>query len=273
MATPLEVLREVVERNRRRLAAVRPGQEERLLALAREARREVRDRLEAIDPARFSAQEARFVSAQIEDVIDDVGRRVGVETGDVVEDLGREAAGISRDDIIGQLEAWAPEHPGAERMRVRASEAASSLDEGLLEHFTSSRERYGLQRISAMRDALAVGLLQNETTIQVADRLAAAVDLEPWQAERIVRTEQSYAFHKQWDGDTVDFLGDEVDEWRKELVATFDRRTGDDSRFVHGQRRRFGERFRDDEGRAYLYPPNRPNDRETVIMVPVDEET
>jgi hypothetical protein len=270
VGTPLEALREVVERNRRRLAAVRPGQEERLLALARQARREIRDRLEAIDPARFSVQEARFVAAQIEDVIDDVGRRVGVETGDVVEDLGREAAGISRDDVVEQLGAWGQEHPGAQRMRARAEEAALSLDAGLLQRFESSRERYGLQRISAMRDALAVGLLQNETAIQVSDRLAAAVDLEPWQAERIVRTEQSFAFHRQWDADTVEFLDDEADEWRKELVATFDSRTGEDSKFVNGQRRKFGERFRDNEGRVYMYPPNRPNDRETVIMVPAD---
>ena len=59
---------------------------------------------------------------------------------------------------------------------------------------------------------------------------------------------------------TQEVLGDVV----KILVATFDNRTGWDSYQVHGQIRRPEEPFEWSKG-SYMYPPNRPNDRETTI--------
>jgi len=55
----------------------------------------------------------------------------------------------------------------------------------------------------------------------------------------------------------------------KILVAGFDDRTAWDSYQVHGQIRKLSEPFewitRDGQRIAYMTPPNRPNDRETVI--------
>jgi len=48
-------------------------------------------------------------------------------------------------------------------------------------------------------------------------------------------------------------------------VATFDKVTGQDSVFVHGQTKRLSEMFVDDKGREYDAPPNRPHDREIVV--------
>jgi len=84
-----------------------------------------------------------------------------------------------------------------------------------------------------------------------------------------VRTEQSFASHRRQIFDLIDNFGDAAeDEFAKQLVATRDDRTGDDSLFVDGQVRRLMEEFEDNEGRRYQHPPNRPNDREVVVVVP-----
>ena len=54
-----------------------------------------------------------------------------------------------------------------------------------------------------------------------------------------------------------------------QLVAVFDDRTGEDSKFVHSKVRRLMEPFHD-RVRDYQHPPNRPNDREVVVLVPLD---
>ena len=61
----------VVQRNRERLAAVRPMYETRLERLARQAQAELREQLVDLDPTRFQAQAARTVLRQVEGVIDD----------------------------------------------------------------------------------------------------------------------------------------------------------------------------------------------------------
>lgn len=267
MVTPLERIETTVQRNRTRLRRLQPSHAERLLALSREAQRELTERLRRLAPGRFSAQLVRVVLTQVNAVIDDLGPGLGSAIGDEVEDLGTEAAGIARADLRAQLEAWAEEQPGAARAIVRFDEAGDILSPGLLEHFEVSRLRYGDQAISRMRDAMSLSLLNDETMIQAAGRISDSIGIEPWRAERIVRTEQSAAFHRQWLDEAKQDLGDEEDEWRKELVATFDPRTGQDSKFVDGQKQKLGDPFRDNEGRVYQQPPNRPNDRETVILV------
>jgi hypothetical protein len=253
--------------NRRALADLRPERVEQVLQASLEARRALTAELADLAPGQFSAQSTRVVLAQVEDVIEQIGEQYGDSVGGIVEELGIQAAPIARTDLEAQLAAWAAEHPGAARARARVPEAGAALDSGLLEYYASSRQRYGDQQIAQMRASLATGLLRGDTLVQTADRLAADLDLKPYQAERIVRTEQSLAFHRTWQVDAEQALAGEVDEWRKELVATFDSRTGQDSKFVDGQQRKLDEDFEDNEGRVYPYPPNRPNDRETVILV------
>ncbi len=270
MAPPLDILRDTVARNRERLRAVQPAHVAKLLALSLKAQAEVTERIRSLDPTRFSSQRARVVLTEINEGIDELGRQLGGDIGDAVEALGTEAAGIAREDLRAQLEAWTEEHPGAARAIVRFDEAAETLSEGLLEHFEVSRLRYGDQAILRMRDAMSLSLLNDETMIQAAARIADSVGIEEWRAERIVRTEQSTSFHRQWIDEAREDLDDDVDDFRKELVATFDPRTGDDSKFVHGQRQKLEDPFTDNAGRVYQHPPNRPNDRETVILVLAD---
>jgi hypothetical protein len=83
-------------------------------------------------------------------------------------------------------------------------------------------------------------------------------------AERIVRTEVMNAHgFAQFEG--IRAVNKAVGGGMlKILVATFDDRTGADSYAVHGQIRRPEEAF-EDWYSSYQHPPNRPNDRETVV--------
>lgn len=251
-----------------RLRDLQPVHVERVLRISRQAQAELTARLRDLAPGRFTTQRVRAVLAQVNTVVDELGRELGEDLGAVVEGIGRQAAPIATDELLSQFQTWAEEHPTAARAAVRLEEAGGALRPGLLEHFEQSRLRYGDRAISDMRDSLSLSYLSDETTIQASNRLADAIGIEDWRAERIVRTEQSNAYHVQWLEEAQADLGPAADEWRKQLVATFDPRTGEDSKFVDGQERPLDGEFEDNEGRKYRQPPNRPNDRETVILVP-----
>lgn len=257
-----------VQATRTRLRELQPAHVERILRISRTAQRELEDRLRALAPGQFTTQRVRAVLAQVNVVVDDLGRELGDDLGGVVEAIGREAAPIADSELLAQFTTWAEDHPSAARAAIRLEAAEGVIRPGLLEHFEQSRLRYGDAAISEMRDSLALSYLSDETTIQAANRLADTIAIEDWRAERIVRTEQSNAYHVQWLEEAQADLGPDADDWRKQLVATFDPRTGDDSKFVDGQERPLDGEFEDNKGRRYRQPPNRPNDRETVILVP-----
>lgn len=266
----LDDLRDVVRRNRERLRALQPPHVDRIVEIARRAQVDLEARLRALAPGRATAQRVRTLLAQVNDVVDEFGPEYGDQLGGEVEEIGREAAPIANEDLLAQLRVWEDEHPTAARAAVRLERVEGALRPGLLEHFTQSRLRYGDAAIAEMRNSLALSYLSDESVAQAAERMAGAVGIEEWRAERIVRTEQSNAFHLQWQEEVEADLGDQADEWRKQLVATFDTRTGEDSKSVNGQKRPLDGLFEDDKGRRYRQPPNRPNDRETVILVPAD---
>lgn len=57
--------------------------------------------------------------------------------------------------------------------------------------------------------------------------------------------------------------------WGKQLLAVHDNRTGRDSVYVDLQMQRLMDPFHDNMGRVYQHPPNRPNDRESMVFVPM----
>jgi hypothetical protein len=93
---------------------------------------------------------------------------------------------------------------------------------------------------------------------------------EQYEAERIVRTESSLAAHRRELQDMLD-MDDGEDEWRKQLVTLFDDRTGKDSVVIHEQTRRLDEPFERFNGDKFQHPPDRPNDRGTMVFVPVED--
>jgi len=260
---PAEVLA-VLKAQAAALAKVLPKHRARLLAISLDVQRELEAQLKALAPGRFTTQETRVKLMQVRAVVDLLGAELGQRVGRELEDIGKVAARIGRDGLIDQIGAWADKFPGAVRRISPAEVAGDLLDEGLLEYYRVSRETYGMEAISKMRGELARGIMAGQTLTQTVEALSAAVDISDVRAERIVRTEGSFAAHRRQieDAKALD-LG-----LAKQLVTTFDDRTGEDSKFVDGQTRELDEPFTDNEGRVYQHPPNRPNDRETVVFVP-----
>lgn len=127
--------------------------------------------------------------------------------------------------------------------------------------------RYGSSVIDSFEKTMQLGIATSKPWLEMRDELVSSSPFlqgapASW-AERILRTEVHAAYNRAgWESvrraDTQ--LGDMV----KILAATFDDRTSWDSYQVHGQIRRPQEAFEGAFG-SYQHPPNRPNDRETVV--------
>jgi hypothetical protein len=83
-------------------------------------------------------------------------------------------------------------------------------------------------------------------------------------AERLMRTELAKAYNGARQTGLEEMAKDHPN-LRRKILAILDKRTAPDSLAVHGQIRGIKDPFQDGAGRVYLYPPGRPNDRETVI--------
>lgn len=133
--------------------------------------------------------------------------------------------------------------------------------------------RYGAQAVSDIEDAIAQRVLTGTPWTDAREEVMSIVREEvgghQWMVDRIIRTESATvhsgivieALHAEEADDP-----DPADPMLKKLVATFDASTGQDSRLLHGQTRKLDEPFLDvTNGREYMAPPNRPNDREIVV--------
>jgi len=265
---PREVLA-IIEAQQAALAKVAPKHRDRLLAIALEVQRALEARLKALAPERYTTQEVRVLLTQVRAVVELLGVELGKRMGNELRNIGEVAAKIGRDGLVDQVAAWADKFQGSVRRIAPAEVAGDLLDEGLLEYYESSKQTYGLEAIAKMRGALAKSVLEGKTVAQASEALTAAVELQDWRAERIVRTEQSFATHRRQIEDLKQMWGDEANaEWGKQLIAVHDDRTGRDSKFVDLQIQRLDDPFWDGT-RHYQHPPNRPNDRETLVFVPI----
>lgn len=145
---------------------------------------------------------------------------------------------------------------------------SEDVNRARLRMYGPSFRRYGAKSVAAIEDEIARVVLLGEPWEKARAKVWAStrkvVDDNQWMVDRIIRTEVS-AVHN---GIALEALREEDDDPKdpmfKVLIATFDKKTGQDSIFVHGQRRRLDEEFVDDSGRRYMAPPNRPQDREVV---------
>lgn len=271
MKATVKIPSEVLAILRRQIVALdetMPRHRARLMAISREVVALLERQMKRLAPGKYTTQQTRVVLAQARAIVEVLGAEFGKRVGSEVQSAGTVAARIGRDGLVEQIRAWASSFPGAFSHVVPIDAAAEVLDTGLLEYYRVSRETYGMEAISKMRGVLARGALSGQTIAQTWEQLAPAIGLPDWKAERIVRTEQSFALHRQQSRDFREMFGDRASEWRKELVATLDGRTGADSVFVNHQTRKIDEPFEDNLGHVYQHPPNRPNDREVVVYVP-----
>lgn len=270
MNRPPAGVRAVLRAQRAALDKVVPDRRRALMGIAEDVQRQLEQRLQRLSgsPERYQTQEVRVLLAQVREVVDTLGSEFGVRVGEELEALGREAAGIGRESLLAEIDAWADKFQGSVRRIAPVELAGDLLGPGLLEYYDVSRSTYGMDAIRQMRQSLAASSLSGETVWVATQKLSQKLDMPEWRAERIVRTEQSFALHARQMADLQAAYGPGAPGWKKQLVAVHDDRTGDDSIFVDGQTRALGEPFEDNEGRSYQHPPNRPNDREVVVFVP-----
>lgn len=279
----LSLVRQIVDLHRRQLfGVIEVRGVGRMRKLYGDSRRELEDKLHALvrrgRGTTFQAQHLREVLVQVSDSVR------GFETGllEHMHDTGHMAGVLAPRHVVNmvnQLET----HYGRMTPVVQATQAAvvrgvyPRVAPALLEKYRSSARLYGPQAIGAIRQGLARSIIQGETVDEAVDRVAGTDGLfnrQRWRAERIVRTEMSYSYGVTSQHAMQD-LRPAVPRLKKRLVATFDDRTGDDSKGLNGQVVDVDQPFiwevTDSRGNKtgkvvrYMQPPNRPNDRECVV--------
>lgn len=269
MSIPPEV-REVLRLQLRAVERASPEHVARLLEVSQQAVRDLERDLVSFGSDALEAQLTRSALLQAQVIADGLAARHAGLVVDVLEDLGRVAAGTGRELLVREVAAWAKSAPGAIRPMSRLTLANDVLSDGLLEYYQASRDFYGLDTIARMRQVLSTSAVAGDTFADTVKKLTDSVKISPLRAERIVRTEHSFALHQRQVSDMEREAEATGIEWRKELSATFDDRTGKDSKDLHGQQRKLDEPFHDkSRDLKYMHPPNRPNDREVVLFVPV----
>jgi|GEM_PF-5680034 len=211
---------------------------------------------------------------EVGSIIDSLGAEYGARVGGAIKNAATIAAEIGRDGVVDQLIANAPKFKESIRRVGTVAKAAGLLDSGLLEYHEVSKATYGLEAIQKMRSAMSRSALNGETFVESWQKMAVASEMPEWRAERIVRTETAFASNRSEIKQIEGMYGKDIakDKFRKQLFTTFDGRTGEDSVSVHEQIRKLDENFEDSDGRLYQHPPNRPNDREVMVIVPAEDE-
>jgi hypothetical protein len=280
----VSLVREIVDLHRRQLFGLIEirgvGRMRRLFA---ESRLELQDKLRAVVRAgrgkTFTAHHLRLVLAQVSD------SAAGFEAdlGEHLARTGRTAAVLAPrhlTDMVSRMEARYGAHvTPVVQARQAAVVAGAHRDvmPSLLDRYRTSVRTWGRPTIARIREQLARSIVQGEGVDEATRRVSDAGGLyegERWRAERIVRTELSYSYGAAKQR-SMESLRTQVPKLQKRLVATFDDRTGEDSKELNGQTVEVHQPFlwhvKDSKGHPtgkvvrYMQPPNRPNDREVVV--------
>lgn len=181
------------------LAAMQDRDARAVLRLVEDARRELREALDALvasgdaERTRYTAQHLRVMLAQAESSVSALRRRLDVEMTTQAKTAGERALG----DLLAVIKANEPEFRDAGgRVELRAL-TRLSREQGLLLH-RYSIDRYGAEVIEAIQRELTVGLLRGQTRAAVVRRITGAGEgtmaSKTYRAELIARMESNRAY-------------------------------------------------------------------------------
>lgn len=258
--------------NRRELDELDARTMRRFLKTFETARKDLDRKLAGIAAEKeWSSSNLLFARDQIEDAIGHLGERLG-------HTLARGAGGSVRLGAKHLGDRWTeasrifgglPPSP----INIPVMKVVDELENMLLMRFEASRMSYSEQVISRLSSVLQRSFLLRETPLEAVKAImkpAGIMKEEQWRAARIIRTETANAYEMAgWHSGRVAILnGDLPAGTQKRLVSHFDNRTARDSYSPrqHGQVQDWDKEFEDPvTGRTYMHPPNRPNDRATMI--------
>jgi hypothetical protein len=162
----------------------------------------------------------------------------------------------------------------------------------LLKQNKQSMASYGAGVVKKIEQEMSIALATGASTGEAVERVAKAADVEWWKAERIVRTEQAWAYnatHRDAIEETAQEIDDMYMRWTElvddDSLEPLDDRVGADSVALHGQVVKPGGLFKmppdaheiEVETRwgtskvskgllhkSWAHPPNRPHDRAVI---------
>lgn len=257
---PPDILRLARTHHRQLLALDKKARSavEKQLSLALE---EVKTELARLDPDRFRAQQLRTVA-----FLADLTQRLTSEKLEAVLAASiREMYSLAPGHTADEINEWMAYY-GYEARPLNLAAIAEAANDSIIQRVPASMSRWGPRIERRVRAEVAMMLATRGDRATATAAVQRAIDGERWAARRIVRTETLGAYNRAHNASLMKARDEEgVDDLKKSAVVTFDARTDQDSYPVHGQVRELEEMFEDGDGRRYLHPPGRPNDREKEI--------
>ena len=223
----------------------------------------------------FTAFHMRSVLIQVRD-----GLKV-FQTGLASElsNSGEATALLAQRHVVGAIKAFEKRFAGTEPV-LRLEEASvfrsvyRGVEPSLLMRHHKLTANYPMATIQRVQGQLAMSMLRGDGVGDAVRRIAAkggVFDRERWRAERIVRTEGSYAYGVT-NQQCLAEVSHEVPGLMKRMISTFDGREGEDAKEQHLQTVPYDAEFvwhkktkHGVEIVRYQNPPSRPNDRAVVI--------
>lgn len=278
--------RRVVSEHLAKLERLKVKDSKRLKELYERAQQEQVRKLHAtmrrLGPESFTAQAQRGVLGQLRQGQVAIARNLAGSLGQVSRAAQAEGVAAAAKNVRTLQESLVgPFAPLPIEEASVVSDLVESRASSLLRVHEASMARYGSALVQRMEQQLSLSVLTEETPMEAADRIERVADLGWAGAERIVRTEQAYAFnlgHRDALVEASADLGDLYMRWTEHVDDDgdpLDTRVGEDSVAMHGQLAEPGGLFTmpNDEdvseslrGRSWEHPPNRPNDR--AVLAP-----
>lgn len=229
----------------------------------------------------FTIQQQRSFLAQIKQAQVELARQMAGQSAQ----LSAQTQRRTLQNLIRKIKAMERKFANAEVM-IPIEEASrfegilNANRTSLLKMHATSMARYGTNLIRTMEKSLAQSLVRGDSVGDTIDAVMEAADLEWWQAERIVRTEQAWAYnatHAEAVKAQADETPDMMMRWTEYVSDATgrarDSRVGEDSLAMHGQLAAPGGKFTMPpnanvhsslKGKSWDHPPNRPNDRASL---------
>jgi hypothetical protein len=191
----------------------------------------------------------------------------------------------TRGTAVEEMRAFIARHERGEVGALSSRAAANAVSQARAgEAWGNARSilrQWAVDVNTQVNEAVRLAVQRGARPSEIGEVAQATIDASWWRVERLVRTETAYAFNAVADA-TVAKLATQYPDVRKRWTERVDDRTGKpldnrvavDSLVLHGQLAKPGGLFTMPAvplappkmvGRAWAFPPNRPNDRAVVL--------
>jgi hypothetical protein len=274
---------ELVEDHAKAVVELEKAQASKVLKVYGDVAANLRQRLAALPKDRFTAQTVRVTLVQLEGAIVALEDKLNGTISD------GSSAMVNRGirDLVAEVDAFNTEFEGAAQpVNIDLITAAIDVKARLINNYQASIEAYG----AGLRKSISNGLMsmvvervgpeEMYRRLVEDDAIGSFFDGEAWKVRRIVRTELAgmYGSAKL---SSLERIAEDQPLMRKTLYNPKDNRTADDSLYIQGlidagtvSGRNLALRPAVDaffkyqwkgKTRAFLAPPDRPNDRSVLI--------